>query len=249
LNNIKANKKTLQVADEFIKQNGGYQKFNETFKEKTRASASIQPSRPATTIPTKPCISQVQVQPSTQTPNSSISDTKNLPTEKTADKSIDFKWPFFKTNQATKKKISKLEIGAPVNFQVVSHIGLDHISTMKTMMDSGSNSSLNEILEFLKLNKIKPNKKALQVADEFIKQNGGYQKFNETFKEKTRASASIQPSRPAPTIPTKTMHKSGSISAIDTNFKFFIEQRLPFMGNFLFYKTRVSVINIKFVFK
>jgi hypothetical protein len=77
LNNIKANKKTLQVADEFIKQNGGYQKFNETFKEKTRASASIQPTRPAPTIPAKPCIAQVQAQPSTQTSDSSLSDTKN----------------------------------------------------------------------------------------------------------------------------------------------------------------------------
>jgi len=77
LNKIKPNKKALQVADEFIKQNGGYQKFNETFKEKTRASASIQLSRPAPTIPAKPCISQVQVQPSIQTSNSSLSDTKN----------------------------------------------------------------------------------------------------------------------------------------------------------------------------
>ncbi len=155
----------LEVADEFIKQNGGYKKFNETFKEKTRASASIQPSRPAPTIPEKPCIGQVQVQPSTQTSDSSLSDTKKLPTEKTSDKSIDFKWPFFKTftNQATKKKISKLEIGAPVNFHVVEHVGLDQASTMKTMIDSGSNHSLDEILEFLKLNKIRQHLRTLKI--------------------------------------------------------------------------------------
>jgi len=126
------------------------------------------------------------------------------------------------TNQATKKKISKLEIGAPVNFHVVENIGLGQASTMKTMIDSRLNCSLDEILESLKLNNIKPNKKPFQLADEFIKQNGGYEKFNETFKEKTGASASIQPSRPAPAIPTKTMHKSGSSSAVDTNFRFFI---------------------------
>ncbi len=160
-----------KVADEFIKQYGGYQKFNETFKEKTRDSASIQPTRPAPTIPARPCLVQVQVQPSTQTSDSSLSDTKYLPTEKTADKAIDFKWPFFKTftHQATEKKISKLEKDAPVNFQVVSHIGPDQSITMKTMIDSGTNSSHEELLEFLKLNNIKANNKTLQVADEFIK--------------------------------------------------------------------------------
>jgi len=112
-----------------------------------------------------------------------------LPINKLPDKSTDSKWKFFGTittiKQAqdnTKKKISKLEISSPTNFQHKEHMGLD---------------------DFLRNNNIKPSKKALKEADNIIKNNGGYEKFNATLKEKTQSSAPFQPIRPPPRIPEK----------------------------------------------
>lgn len=65
---------------------------------------------------------------------------------------------------------------------------------------------MKAMIEFLQSKNIKPNKKALRVADDFIKNNGGYQKFNQTYKERIsspKTTTSIQPSRPAPARPTR----------------------------------------------
>lgn len=53
---------------------------------------------------------------------------------------------------------------------------------------------MKSMMEFLKSNNIKATKKTLRVADEFIKNNGGYEKFKDTYEQKVA-------SRQAPPVP------------------------------------------------
>lgn len=66
---------------------------------------------------------------------------------------------------------------------------------------------MKSMMEFLKSNNIKATKKTLRVADEFIKNNGGYEKFKDTYEQKVasrQAPPVPQQNHPRPQVQTTT---------------------------------------------
>ena len=71
---------------------------------------------------------------------------------------------------------------------------------------------MKELLEKLNL---KPNKRALEVADQFIKNNGGYEKFNQSYKNKSTMEHFQSPMVP-PRIEKKQDHVPTSVLSSPT---------------------------------
>lgn len=106
------------------------------------------------------------------------------------------------------KKINKIEIGGPINCVHLTHLGIE--SSFDNRGNVSDDDMTRGMFEFFKANNLKPTKKRIKAADEFIQNNGGYQKFNQTFKEKTfrqtmqPSNPNISSSRPVPPTPTSS---------------------------------------------
>jgi hypothetical protein len=89
---------------------------------------------------------------------------------------------FSSHKKAEKKKINKINIGNPIGFVHVGHIGLlDDNSFDVSIAEQEEN--LKMVIDILKKMHIKPNKHTVKYADNFILSNGGYSHFTNEYKK------------------------------------------------------------------
>jgi len=157
----------------------------------------------------------------------------------------------------------KLTIGAPEGFKVISHVAQTDNDFECQIPDEAESIKIKQVLSDIK-------KKNSNRGSVMSNESSGYVKsaseprvsrLNPVIENKPVISSKPVETRRSSvrdsvmkfeqSTPIKPVEKTISVIQEESfdYLKVALEQRLPFMGNCLFYKTRISVINIKFVFK
>lgn len=95
-----------------------------------------------------------------------------------------------------KKKIDKSQISGPTGFKVVQHVGLSTNNSNFEIQLSNQDENSKKMREILAKLNMPINKRTIAIADDYIKANGGMERFDEELKKRAPVAPIASPVTP-----------------------------------------------------